>query len=107
MRTYTCSLIIGPQEVVQNPAIMVGDDGRPQHYATMPDQSRQSEAVPKCVSFDIYHNQSILCLQYDKNILVTGSSDHTCIVYDIQNGYTPKMRLAHHSAAVLDRKSVV
>lgn len=81
---------------------MTGEDGKPQHYATMSDQSRQSEAVPKCVSFDIHHNQSILCLQYDKNILVTGSSDGTCIVYDINNGYTPTMRLKHHTAAVLD-----
>ena len=102
MTTYTCSLIIGPPHVFENPAIMTGEDGRPQHYATMPNQSRQSEVVPKCVSFDIYHNQSILCLQYDKDILVTGSSDGTCIVYDIHNGYTPIMRLKHHEAAVLD-----
>jgi F-box and WD-40 domain protein 1/11 len=102
MRTYTCSLIIGPPDVVENPAIMTGEDGKPQHYATMPDQSRQAEAVPKSVSFDLHHNQSILCLQYDKDILVTGSSDGTCIVYDINNNYTPIMRLRHHTAAVLD-----
>jgi F-box and WD-40 domain protein 1/11 len=102
MRTYTCSLIIGPPDVLENPAIMTGEDGKLQHYATMPDQTRQSEAVPKCVSFDIHHNQSILCLQYDKDILVTGSSDGTCIVYDIHNGYAPIMRLKHHTAAVLD-----
>lgn len=102
MRTYTCNLIIGPPEVVENPSIMIGEDGKPQHYATMPDQSRKSEAVPKCVSFDMHHNQSILCLQYDKDILVTGSSDGTCIVYDINNNYTPLMRLRYHTAAVLD-----
>ena len=102
MRTYTCSLVIGPPDVVNNASIMIGDDGRSQHYATMPDQSRQSECKPCAVSFPIYHNQSILCLQYDDNILVTGSSDGTCIVYDIKNGYAPIRRLQHHTAAVLD-----
>ncbi|EWC44032.1 hypothetical protein DRE_01384 [Drechslerella stenobrocha 248] len=29
-----------------------------------------------------YHRGSVLCLQFDESILVTGSSDHTCIIYD-------------------------
>lgn len=102
MRTYTCSLVIGPPEVVNSPVIMIGDEGKSQHYATMADQSRIAECTPTTVSFDIYHNQSILCLQYDEDILVTGSSDSTCIVYDIKNGYKPILHLRHHTAAVLD-----
>lgn len=35
--------------------------------------------------------------------MVTGSSDHTCIVWDItQEEYVPKYRLRRHSAGVLD-----
>ncbi len=102
MKTYHCKLVIGPPEVVNNPGIMVGGDGRPAHYATMPDLSRSAESIPDTVSFPIYHTQSILCLQYDDEILVTGSSDSTCIVYDIKNGYQPKFRLQRHAAAVLD-----
>ncbi|OCK95962.1 WD40 repeat-like protein [Cenococcum geophilum 1.58] len=50
-----------------------------------------------------YHEASILCLQFDSEIMVTGSSDHTCIVWDItQEEYVPKYRLRRHSAGVLD-----
>lgn len=41
-------------------------------------------------------------MQYDDGILVTGSSDGTCIVYNIKSGYRPVRRLEHHTAAVLD-----
>ena len=102
MRTYCCTLVIGPPDIVSNSFLMSGTDGNPQHYATMPDQTRKLACDPKAVTFDIHHNQSILCLQYDEDILVTGSSDSSCIVYDIKNGYTPIRRLEHHMAAVLD-----
>ncbi|KZF23508.1 WD40 repeat-like protein [Xylona heveae TC161] len=49
-----------------------------------------------------YHKASILCLQFDDRILVTGSSDSTCIVWDIQNDYKPIRRLQQHTAGVLD-----
>jgi F-box and WD-40 domain protein 1/11 len=48
-----------------------------------------------------YHTASILCLQFDKEIMVTGSSDHSCIVWDIET-FEPIRRLAHHTAGVLD-----
>jgi F-box and WD-40 domain protein 1/11 len=48
-----------------------------------------------------YHTASILCLQFDKEIMVTGSSDHSCIVWDI-NTFEPIRRLLHHTAGVLD-----
>jgi F-box and WD-40 domain protein 1/11 len=102
MRTYQCTLVIGPPEVVHNPAIMTGDDGKPQHYAIGSDQRRIAECTPSTVSYPVYHNQSILCLQYDEHILVTGSSDSTCIVYDIKDDYKPIHRLQRHTAAVLD-----
>lgn len=102
MHTYECKLVIGPPGVIQNPSMMLGDDQRPLHYAAMPNGSCVGECIPPTVSFPIHHNASILCLQYDNKILVTGSSDGTCIVYDIKTGYRPIRRLQHHSAAVLD-----
>jgi F-box and WD-40 domain protein 1/11 len=50
-----------------------------------------------------YHDASILCLQYDNEIMVTGSSDYTCIVWDITGDeYVPMYRLRGHEAGVLD-----
>ena len=49
-----------------------------------------------------YHQASILCLQYDDEILVTGSSDFTCIIWSIKEGYRPVRRLRGHAAGVLD-----
>ena len=48
-----------------------------------------------------YHSASILCLQYDHEIMVTGSSDNTCIVWNIKT-FEPIQRLNQHSAGVLD-----
>ncbi|TAQ85720.1 hypothetical protein B7494_g5943 [Chlorociboria aeruginascens] len=102
MKTYTCTLIIGPPNVVHSPALMRALDGTSQHYASMNDHIRYSESIPATVTFPMHHNASILCLQYDDEILVTGSSDSTCIVYDIKNGYKPIGKLSYHTAAVLD-----
>ena len=49
-----------------------------------------------------WHDQSILCLQFDEEILVTGSSDCTCIVWSIAQNYRPLFRLQGHTAGVLD-----
>lgn len=103
MKTFQCVLVIGPPDVVNDKLTMYGNDGRPIHYAIFNSSAeRKFECKPAAVSFDLYHKQSILCLQYDDNILVTGSSDSTCIVYDIKQGYKPIRRLEHHTAAVLD-----
>ncbi|PGG95792.1 hypothetical protein AJ80_09912 [Polytolypa hystricis UAMH7299] len=48
------------------------------------------------------HTASILCLQYDDEILVTGSSDHTCIIWDIKDDYRAVARLEAHKGGVLD-----
>jgi len=48
-----------------------------------------------------YHSASILCLQYDHEIMVTGSSDSTCLVWDIHT-FEPIKRLRRHAAGVLD-----
>ena len=49
-----------------------------------------------------YHDASILCLQFDEDIMVTGSSDHTAIMWSIRENYRPVRRLRGHTAGVLD-----
>lgn len=118
MATFACKLVIGPPEKINDPdhSLLYDDDGNPVHYATLPESDsappfnhtqpvpapRAHESMPGLVSFPMHHKASILCLQYDDRILVTGSSDSTCIVYNINSGYRPVRRLRHHSAAVLD-----
>ncbi|KAF2455808.1 hypothetical protein BDY21DRAFT_415945, partial [Lineolata rhizophorae] len=53
---------------------------------------------------EYYHTASILCLQYDEEIMVTGSSDSTCIVWDIRdvNNIQPIHQLVRHTGGVLD-----
>ena len=48
----------------------------------------------------IGHTGSVLCLQYDENVIITGSSDSTIRVWDITNG-TMLNTYIHHSEAVL------
>ncbi|KAK1813518.1 hypothetical protein LTR12_012087 [Friedmanniomyces endolithicus] len=48
-----------------------------------------------------WHDASILCLQYDEEILVTGSSDSDLLVWDIKT-YQPRKRLKRHTGGVLD-----
>lgn len=121
MQTFTCKLVIGPPEVINDPtlSLLYDEDGNLVHYATLPESdsspplannnnglppppARAHQSTPALVSFPTHHNASILCLQYDDHILVTGSSDATCIVYNLRSGYRPIRRLRHHSAAVLD-----
>lgn len=56
--------------------------------------------APRTSSSD-YHHASVLCLQFDDEILVSGSSDHTCIVWSLPS-CTSVMRLSAHTAGVLD-----
>ncbi|KAK4140926.1 WD40-repeat-containing domain protein [Dichotomopilus funicola] len=117
MHTFACKLVIGPPEVIHDGpfSILYDDADAPRHHATIPDLDptptadgqprapiRAYHSVPALYSPSTYHKASILCLQYDDEILVTGSSDFTCIVYSIAKGYQPVRRLRHHSAAVLD-----
>ncbi len=48
------------------------------------------------------HKASILCMRLDDEILVTGSSDCTCIVWSIVDDYRPLRRLVGHTLGVLD-----
>ncbi|KAH7162266.1 WD40-repeat-containing domain protein [Dactylonectria estremocensis] len=102
MRTLECQLVIGPPEVINEGGMLVDDEGLPTHYAAGSDNERTSTSMPTLISFPTHHKASILCLQYDDEILVTGSSDSSCIVYDVRAGYRPIRRLRHHTSPVLD-----
>lgn len=108
MHTLACKLVIGPPEVIKDNALLYDEEGNTTHSATHEPHTgaqagtHRTTSVPTTVSFQTHHNASILCLQYDDRILVTGSSDGTCIVYDVNGGYRPIRRLQHHAAAVLD-----
>jgi F-box and WD-40 domain protein 1/11 len=117
MHTFACKLVIGPPEVVNDGSfsLLYDEHNNPVHYATLPDIDptptagglpraplRAYHSVPALYAPPMHHKASILCLQYDDRILVTGSSDATCIVYSLAAGYRPVRRLRHHSAAVLD-----
>lgn len=74
--------------------------GQGSRFSSPPLIANTDIAAPHMSSPD-YHRASVLCLQFDDEILVSGSSDYTCIVWSVHT-YTPLMRLAHHTAGVLD-----
>ncbi|KAN0070115.1 WD40-repeat-containing domain protein [Elaphomyces granulatus] len=74
--------------------------GRSPFLTICPPSKPTASIVPEQTSD--YHKASILCLQFDEEIMVTGSSDFTCIVWDIKNDYRPIRRLVGHQAGVLD-----
>ena len=61
-----------------------------------------SGSAPIMTSRLLCHTGSILCLQYDDQTMITGSSDCTLIVWDVEADYKPVMRLRRHTAGVLD-----
>jgi len=64
--------------------------------------SPPSGIPPKLAPNLPYHTGSILCLQYDDRIMITGSSDCTLMVWDVKADYKSIMRLKRHTAGVLD-----
>ncbi|KAF4119287.1 F-box and WD-40 domain protein 1/11 [Geosmithia morbida] len=102
MHTLQCRLVIGPAGIVQGSDMVRDRNGDSVHYASDSDGRKTATSVPTALSFDEHHDASILCLQYDDTMLATGSSDSTCILYDMRDGYKPVRRLRHHTAAILD-----
>lgn len=75
----------------------LGGEGDGRHSDT-----RVSSIEPEVYRHAMHHAASILCLQYDNEILVTGSSDCTVIVHSMRAPHTPLFRLRQHKQAVLD-----
>lgn len=102
--TYECIEVLGVQcvnsavTVPPLPTYMTSRGHRPFTKIISP----ESTLAPTPSSSDLYHGGSILCLQYNESMMVTGSSDCTCIVWDLTSGYRPVRRLRHHTAGVLD-----
>ncbi len=80
------------------PTNVTGRGHRPFDKVFSPSRVKEYHSSPSSE----YHHGSVLCLQYDEKILVTGSSDSTLIIWDIRLGYQPVRRLRHHTAGVLD-----
>lgn len=103
MNTYKCLKVIGGPAnapVANSPPALETHKETVVNHGSMngTSEGRSIYHVP-----EDYHEASILCLQYDHEIMVTGSSDHSCIVWDITGEeYVPKYRLRRHSAGVLD-----
>ncbi|KAI9055303.1 hypothetical protein LZ554_000263 [Drepanopeziza brunnea f. sp. 'monogermtubi'] len=117
MRTLACTLVIGPPDVINDPSLRVDENNNAVHYATWPNPDNSGQFIrghdshPAIISYPMCHIQSILCLQYDEEILVTGSSDSTVIIHDMKSRmkaecnfqpFRPIRKLQYHTAAVLD-----
>ncbi|CAL5867570.1 uncharacterized protein PFLUO_LOCUS1789 [Penicillium psychrofluorescens] len=104
---WPCLKIIGPPPggvpgtgPVNNPAQQAS--GKSPFLTICPPSTPSASIVTPMDQSSDYHSASILCLQFDEEIMVTGSSDHTCIVWDIKDEYRPIRRLTGHRAGVLD-----
>ncbi|MCJ1351479.1 MAG: hypothetical protein MMC33_001463 [Icmadophila ericetorum] len=102
--TYECVRVLGALKITANvrleePLINQADRGQRPTISMVPPQ-KTADPLPQVAP--IHHHGSILCLQYDDAMMVTGSSDKTLIVWDITDNYRPVRQLRHHSAGVLD-----
>ncbi len=102
INNFTCKRVIGGPSVkpTLGPKVLRTVDYPDFHLATA---SVNGTAYGQGIYHEpvIYHDASILCLQYDEKHLVTGSSDSTLIIWDIKT-YQPIKRLERHTAGVLD-----
>jgi F-box and WD-40 domain protein 1/11 len=100
--TYQCTRKIGPPSDPQDRTELELEPVNPQGVFPLFSINTSSPDPSGGRAPEDYHNASILCLQYDNEILVTGSSDFTCIVWSIRDNYKPMWRLRGHAAGVLD-----
>ena len=103
LNTYECLKVYGgpnhrPTANTPRPLTEV-----PERVISKPTLNGTAAGNERYVVSSDYHDASILCLQYDSEIMVTGSSDYTCIVWDVTGDkYIPIHRLRSHEAGVLD-----
>lgn len=100
-RTYQCIRRLGPPRDVNEQAPLVYPEIEPR--GTVPFHRMDARSVePASQPLQVWHAASVLCLQYDDEILVTGSSDFSAIVWSIKQNYRPLFQLRGHTAGVLD-----
>ncbi|KAF2106141.1 WD40-repeat-containing domain protein [Lophiotrema nucula] len=103
MKTYKCIKVIGGPANIPIAGTPAPLETHQEMVISHPSMNGKKEGSDIYYQPSDYHEASILCLQYDDRIMVTGSSDHTCIVWDITEGrYEPMYRLRNHTAGVLD-----
>ena len=102
INNFTCQRVIGGPNVrpVTGPKVLRTVDYPDFHLATASvNGTAYGESIYQTPSE--WHDASILCLQYDDKILVTGSSDSDLLIWDIKT-YEPIKRLIKHTGGVLD-----
>ncbi|KAL8735440.1 MAG: hypothetical protein Q9181_002838 [Wetmoreana brouardii] len=100
-RTYRCIKILGvPSKIIPPVLLPLADKGGRRPFTKI--FSQQFKFEPNSTKPAIYHVGSILCLQYDDDLMITGSSDFTCIMWDIKADWKPFRRVRYHNAGVLD-----
>lgn len=103
-KTYRCVRMLGVpngSSVTGRPSLQgetPGQPGRPTVVEVHDAGNMPFNPLPPAFR----HAGSILCLQFDERIMVTGSSDKTCIIWDIKADWAPVCRLRSHTAGVLD-----
>ncbi|KAL9115009.1 MAG: hypothetical protein Q9227_001253 [Pyrenula ochraceoflavens] len=106
--TYQCLKVIGaparpPHQHQQRPTAF----NPPLHptslhpFCSINTETRDPPIQANDDTLTMFHRASILCLQFDNAIMVSGSSDHTAIVWSMKT-YNPMLRLSGHTAGVLD-----
>lgn len=101
-RTYQCIRKLGPPQTSGNRHNLRRGEVEPQGSLPFCTIEYSSPDPIHPGPHRLWHDQSILCLQYDDEIMVTGSSDFSCIVWSIRDDYQPLFRLEGHKAGVLD-----
>jgi F-box and WD-40 domain protein 1/11 len=103
MKTFKCLKVIGGPDKMPLPDTPLPLETHKEMVVNHPSVNGTPEGRSIYHVPEDYHEASILCLQYDDEIMVTGSSDHTCIVWDITGEeYKPLYRLRKHHGGVLD-----
>ncbi|EXJ85568.1 hypothetical protein A1O1_05933 [Capronia coronata CBS 617.96] len=99
--TYQCIRKLGPPNNPRERQTLVSAAVEPKGAVPF-FKADVSSPDPVSREIELWHQASVLCLQYDEEILVTGSSDFTCLVWSIKEDYRPLFRLIGHHAGVLD-----
>lgn len=106
MQTYKCLKIVGCPDAIESDKIAARMEPRVSLMRGLPQtfNSTESNYVPDPTVWHVprdYHTASILCLQYDDQVAITGSSDSTLIIWDLRD-WQPVQRLRRHRHGVLD-----
>ncbi|KAG9666025.1 WD40 repeat-like protein, partial [Aureobasidium melanogenum] len=102
INTYKCLKVIGGPSVRPSPGpkvLRTVEYPKFHHAETSVNGTAYGNSIYHVPSD--FHSASILCLQYDHEILVTGSSDNDLLVWNI-NTFEPIRRLKQHTGGVLD-----